>query len=213
MKTYSQSGEDVIIQFIFNNIGIKTPTYIDIGAYHPTKLSNTALFYEQGSTGINVEPNPDLFTLFLEQRKNDINLNIGITASSGIKPFYKMNADTMCVFKQEDMNEYIQKHGFYLKGTIEVETDTITNVINKYSNGVYPDLLSIDAEGCELEILKSIDYTMQLPAVICVETLPYSHTLKWLPKDKNILEFLIQKNYKPYADTYINTIFVLGRYL
>ena len=45
IKTFSQSGEDVIINFIFNNLlKIKKPTYLDVGAHHPFFLSNTAFF-------------------------------------------------------------------------------------------------------------------------------------------------------------------------
>ncbi|MFM7886227.1 MAG: glycosyltransferase family 2 protein, partial [Pseudanabaena sp.] len=54
--SYSQCGEDLIIQFIFSSLGISKPSYIDIGAYDAHKLSNTAVFYEQGSRGINIEP-------------------------------------------------------------------------------------------------------------------------------------------------------------
>ena len=34
-KSYSQSGEDLVINFIFNAIGITHPSYLDIGAYDP----------------------------------------------------------------------------------------------------------------------------------------------------------------------------------
>jgi hypothetical protein len=72
--SYSQSGEDVIVKFIFDCIGISKPTYLDVGAHHPYYISNTALFYESGSIGINIEPDPLLFKEFLNHRKNDIKL-------------------------------------------------------------------------------------------------------------------------------------------
>ncbi|NJK83675.1 MAG: hypothetical protein HC912_07525 [Saprospiraceae bacterium] len=45
-QTFSQSGEDLIIAMWFNIIDIKNPTYLDIGAYHPFFINNTALLYE-----------------------------------------------------------------------------------------------------------------------------------------------------------------------
>src|SRR5688572_17355247 len=81
--SYSQSGEDLIIKYIFDNLGISQPSYFDIGAHHPFFLSNTALFYSLGCRGINVEPDPSLFTPFKDKRKEDINLNIGISSSEG----------------------------------------------------------------------------------------------------------------------------------
>ena len=51
--SYSQSGEDLIVKHIFENLGVKKPSYLDIGAYHPFHLNNTVIFYLSGSHGIN----------------------------------------------------------------------------------------------------------------------------------------------------------------
>ncbi|MGB5027475.1 MAG: hypothetical protein WBO38_03165, partial [Chitinophagaceae bacterium] len=40
-RSYSQSGEDIIVSYLFERMGIKKPTYLDIGANHPIALSNT----------------------------------------------------------------------------------------------------------------------------------------------------------------------------
>jgi hypothetical protein len=56
--SYSQCGEDIIINFILTCLKIDKPTYMDIGAHHPFRFSNTALFYEAGCHGINIEPDP-----------------------------------------------------------------------------------------------------------------------------------------------------------
>ena len=76
-KSYSQCGEDIIVDYIFNLRGITYPTYIDIGANDPYYLSNTALFYDKGCRGINIEPNPAMVESFGKSRPADINLNIG----------------------------------------------------------------------------------------------------------------------------------------
>ena len=46
-NSYSQCGEDLIVEFILNGLKIKHPTYMDIGAHHPFYLSNTALFTQK----------------------------------------------------------------------------------------------------------------------------------------------------------------------
>src|SRR5579871_5884717 len=56
--TYSQHGEDMIFANIFHIIGIEKPSYMDIGAYHPINISNTAYFYAKGSRGVNIDANP-----------------------------------------------------------------------------------------------------------------------------------------------------------
>jgi len=68
-KSYSQCGEDLIVNYVFGALNIKKPSYIDVGAYHPQHLSNTALLYERGSRGVNIEPDPKLFRYFLRRRK------------------------------------------------------------------------------------------------------------------------------------------------
>jgi hypothetical protein len=61
-KSYSQEGEDMILNRIFE--GKCQGFYVDIGAHHPRRFSNTYFFYKHGWTGINVEPNPDVVRIF-----------------------------------------------------------------------------------------------------------------------------------------------------
>lgn len=59
---YSQEGEDVILARMFEH---QSPGfYVDIGAHHPRRFSNTRLLAEKGWTGINVDPLPGVMKLF-----------------------------------------------------------------------------------------------------------------------------------------------------
>lgn len=55
-SSFSQAGEDRIVTFVFGTLRVSRPSYLDIGAYHPYHLSNTALLHLGGSRGINIEP-------------------------------------------------------------------------------------------------------------------------------------------------------------
>ena len=90
-KSYSQCGEDLIVRFIFDQLKITKPSYIDIGAHHPYIISNTSTFYLNGSKGINIEPNPPFFNLFTRERPNDINLNIGISDKEQDLEYFEFN--------------------------------------------------------------------------------------------------------------------------
>ena len=48
-KTYAQHGDDLVIRAIFHSLGIATPSYLDVGAHHPERISNTKLFYDNSS--------------------------------------------------------------------------------------------------------------------------------------------------------------------
>jgi hypothetical protein len=76
--SFSQDGEDMVLASFYEGIKKYKGFYIDVGAHHPLRFSNTAFFYKKGWRGINIEPTPDLFKYFPRLRKNDINLNIGI---------------------------------------------------------------------------------------------------------------------------------------
>lgn len=68
--SYSQSGEDLIIQRIFSSLN-KKPVFMDIGANHPYSLSNTYLFYKKKQYGVCVEPDPKLFEVLRISRPKE----------------------------------------------------------------------------------------------------------------------------------------------
>ena len=207
-SSYSQCGEDIIISFIFETIKIKKPSYLDVGANHPFSLNNTFLFYKQGSRGINIEPDPFLHKQLCKLRPHDINLQLGIGCERSISDFFVMSTRTLNTFSRAEAEKNAAMWGHKIDDTIKVEINTINNIINKYNNGISPDLLSIDAEGLDHSIIKSINYSESKPKVICVETLEYTET--GMPKkDQHIGSFLETKGYFLFADTHINSIFVL----
>ncbi len=202
--SYSQCGEDLIVQFLFKSyLNIEKPSYIDIGAHLPFRYNNTAIFYSSGSRGINIEPDPFLFKKFQRHRKKDINLNIGIADKPGVFDFYIINNRTLNTFSQQETKNY-EKQGYHIKEIKQIGTETLGYVIEKYANNVFPDFLSLDAEGADETTLKSIDYDRNYPKVICVETLDFSTQVH----RAEICDFLNSKGYLKYADTHINSIMV-----
>jgi FkbM family methyltransferase len=205
--SFSQNGEDLIVNFIFSTRGVTKPSFVDIGAHHPYYLSNTALFYNKGCRGINIEPDPELFSKLKQVRKRDINLNIGIGIQMGEMDFYFLSSPTMNTFSKEEANKLVCEYGMRIRQILPVPVNTLPNIIQKYWGGKFPDFLSLDVEGLDFEILTTIDYRRTYPTVICVETISYSTTGKG-SKALEIIDFLQKNDYILYADTYINSIFV-----
>lgn len=56
IEAYSQEGEDLVLNRIFGEQA--TGYYVDVGAHHPFRFSNTAIFYKKGWCGINIDPLP-----------------------------------------------------------------------------------------------------------------------------------------------------------
>lgn len=204
--SFAQSGEDLIVQRIFNTVGLPKPSYIDIGAHDPYYLNNTALFYQNGSKGINVEPDPHLFANLSKVRTRDINLKIGIGESSGELPFYVMSTPTLNTFSKEQA-ESLAAQGVTIQSVVKVELDTLPNIVNRYCAGRFPDFLTLDVEGMEEAILRGIDYATTSPIVICVESISLADK-KLGRKNTPLIDFLQEQGYMVYGDTFINTIFV-----
>lgn len=206
-KSYSQSGEDLIVKFIFDELRIVNPGYIDVGAHHPYYLSNTALLYESGSRGINIEPDPALFESFTLHRSKDINLNLGISDRKGEQDFYVMNVPTLNTFSKHDAERFGFEGPYKIEKVLKLRTDRIQNVITQYANSKFPQFLNIDAEGIDEIIIDSIDFGSSYPIVICIETITFSEKGRGKKNDA-LIQKIINAGYLKYADTNINTIFV-----
>ncbi|KQM63982.1 hypothetical protein ASE74_12325 [Pedobacter sp. Leaf216] len=206
--SYSQYGEDLIIKSIFREyLGIDKPSYIDIGAHHPFHLSNTALFYKFGCRGINIEANPDLINAFKQFRPEDQNLNIGITASNSENlDFYIMEQPELNTFLKKQAEELASK-GYPIKKTINITCLKLSNIIQNYCNGKFPDLLSLDVEGLDEDVLGSYDFQATKPKIICVENL-YADKDGFLRKNEMIRSILHENSYFLIADTFLNDIYV-----
>lgn len=169
--TYSQHGEDLVIASIFYHLGIKTPDYIDIGAHHPINISNTALLYSLGSRGINIEANPVLAAEFKDTRPEDINLNIGVSDTIGELDFYMIDERSgRNSFSREVAESFVRDYPqFSITAVEKIPVTTITEILDKHYNGKCPAFMSIDVEGLDHKILRSIDFNRHRPMVVCVE--------------------------------------------
>lgn len=206
--SYAQCGEDLIIDFIFTDLSIDKPSYIDIGAHHPRYINNTFLFYQKGARGINIEPDPILFSEFTSMRKEDINLNIGIGEKNVEADFFIMSDPSLNTFIKTEAEERVKENkNLSIKDVKKIAVKPVAEIIRQHCDGNYPDLLSIDVEGLDEEIIRSIDFSGHAPKVMCVETLTFSTSGNGIKK-LELIEFVKSKGYMAYADTFINTIFV-----
>jgi len=144
--------------------------FVDIGAHDGVLGSNTLVFEKLGWKGFCVEPNPDVFALLRKNRTCDA-YEFAVTASSG------ETVDFMR-FKGTDINSQLsvivdpalrsQKRAGD-KEIIKVKTTTFSDLMAHYPNVTDIDFFSIDTEGCELSILKTIDFDRYRFGLLTVE--------------------------------------------
>ncbi len=212
--SYSQFGEDLIFSFFFGQNGITNPTYLDIGANEPRYISNTYYFYERGSKGVLIEPNPFLYKKLKAERPNDVVLNTGIgftnvkEADFYLFPNY---ANGLSTFSEKEAKHWAEI-GMKGMGKIPIEKVIklplipVNEILEKYFSDKSPDFVSLDVEGLDLEILKAMNFERFRPKLICVETMMYDENQKSY-KTNDVTDFMFSKNYVVYADTRVNTIY------
>jgi len=204
----SQRGEDILINKFFS--AKKNGYYIDIGANDPWVLSNTGFFYKRGWRGITVEPNKALWNILMNERPNDIHVYGLIEKYKGKKKFYIFDPHTLSTSSQSVAMSYI-KQGYKLVSSDKVQAYTLADIFSMVPKNKQVDILSIDTEGNELAILKSNDFSMFRPLIICIETLRHDVNNRYEKYNLAIEQYLFSKNYKKIFDTRINSIFIRGK--
>ncbi len=206
-ESFSQAGEDCCMDFLFSELKINNPSYLELGVCNPVIGSNTYRFYKKGSRGVLVEADKTLIDTIKKHRPDDVIINAGI--ASGEK-----SEGELYIFDNNGYNTFVKEEALFreqnsLNKIIRVEKVSLKSIndIIKQQFKIRPDFLSIDIEGMDYEVLKSLDYAKFPIPVICAETCTFSETHK-KPKNRSIETLMLSKGYFVYADTYINTIFV-----
>lgn len=166
---FSQYGEDIIIHKLFPRKNYKG-LYIDIGAFHPFKFSNTAYLWAMGWKGINIDANNNSIRKFKKFRPNDLNIYGAVVDSktSCVKssiPIYvknekKINAIGTCDAELANKRDLVN--------SLNVPTISVNSIFEKVINQKI-DFLNIDIEGLDESILTEIDFEKYKPKVICIE--------------------------------------------
>ena len=205
--SYSQAGEDRIVSYLLNQLGISKPTYLDIGANEPVISNNTYMFYDRGGKGVCIEPDPEMFRKIKKARPRDtaLNVGIGLTNAPGMS-FYLFpgKENGWSTFSEKEAKLREAESGIKYK-VITVPVRNINDIIAENFTSA-PDFISLDVEGMDLEILQSLDFQRFQPEIICVETITFSITNTEEKLDE-ISAFMHSKGYYTYGDTHVNTIF------
>jgi len=184
MESYSQYGQDI---YCYNNFFKKTQhgVFVEIGADDGVDKSNSLFFEKIGWTGLCIEPSPSRFKLLSRNRKC-LCENIAISDSNKQVDFLDIKGWGKGL--SGIIENYTQKHISRISSeltnkkndgykTTTVQCRPLKTVLVKYGI-THIDLCSIDTEGSELDIIKSIDFRTVFIDVFCIENNYSSREMK-----------------------------------
>lgn len=204
--SYSLEGEDLILLRLFQ--GRREGFYVDVGALHPQRFSNTYLLSKLGWKGCNIEPNSDLLSNFKRQRPHDINLNVGVSDKPGAIDYYIFEEPAINTFDQATALHKEKSLGYKFLGVKQIEVDRLDNIFSTIKQNkrgkLKIDLLNIDVENHEWEVINSNNWTEFRPEIICIEI--HVNSVEELMRNKSY-QFLNQLRYELVAKTPMTCFF------
>jgi FkbM family methyltransferase len=200
--SYSQEGEDMVLARIFE--GMDKGFYIDIGAHHPQRFSNTMYFYKRGWRGINIDATPGSMAPFIIERPEDINLEFPVSEKDQVLTYYIFNESALNTFSVALADEYSKNGNYKILSRISLETRTLESILNEnIPEQQQISFLSIDVEGFDFNVLNSNDWEKYRPLIVLIECLDFE--VNTFIKSE-LYKFMCEKGYGFYCKT-VNTVF------
>lgn len=179
-KSYSQFGEDVALLSLLGKDKLRgyrgmfhcyQGFFVDVGCYHPIKHSNTYALYRRGWRGVNIDIDKIKIDAFDMVRKHDTNIVAAVSPQAGKITVYSFGKYSLLTTLDEaTARKYEQDYGKRATASV-VEARSLTDILDDtvYS-GKQIDMLTVDAEGHDLQVIASLDFERYQPKVILAES-------------------------------------------
>jgi len=172
-RSYSQLGEDLVLMNHIEWLGKTLDSngfYIDIGAFHPIDGSNTYALYRLGSRGVVVDVGESKKALFKMFRPRDHFVNAAIV------PNHCEQKDLLFRLsgygkKTDGIAEFIDTDGD--ESFVRIPTLRISKLLLDHLpklNCSSWSVLSLDIEGCDQDVIMSIDFEVYRFNIVLFES-------------------------------------------
>lgn len=176
-------------EWILENIVFDKPStecfFVDVGAHDGITYSNSGFMeLDLGWSGICIEPHPDVFPK-LQQNRNcklinccvsEINDEIEFLVLAG---YTEMLSGILSKYDPKHIERINNELSYYggVSTVVNVQSRTLTSILDEH-NITSVDYLSVDVEGSELSVLKSLDLNKCNVHIISVENAGYSNNVR-----------------------------------
>jgi FkbM family methyltransferase len=187
-KSYAQDGEDVVLASFYEEQKNYRGFFVDVGAHHPVRFSNTWMFYRKGWRGINIDPTPGSMRPFRWLRSGDTNLEIGIGQEAATMRFYCFNDPALNTFDPEVAKKRDTGRPYRVIKTVDVPILPLRAVFEQHLKpSQVIDFMTIDVEGLDLQVLQSNDWGRFRPRYLLVEDVTFDPNQ---PQEADIYQYL-----------------------
>jgi FkbM family methyltransferase len=211
---YGQHAEDLIafglLQARHLGLSYRDVSYIDIGANHPINCSNTYLFYKSGARGVAIEPNRHVAEIYKKHRPNDKLIVAGAQYDDLLSCELKITSnDQLSSFSLEHIDSWNRTNPtqpVQIESTESVAMINVNDLASEYflEKNKKLHILSVDVEGCDLQVLQKIDFSIVLAELVIVEFVVPGR-LDALDEIHDLLE---ENGYKIHYKGRVNAIFI-----
>jgi len=152
---------------------------VEVGAYHPTWISNSWIFEQAGWDTYCIEPNPHCIPALKAERKNVIEFACGAESKDEVDfyiyktPWAGVRTDNKEVWEGQAADTGLIRHSNAkgkLDEVVKVNVRTLDFILGwnwlPISNINY---ISIDVEKNEMDVLRGLDLTRWTPFVVVLE--------------------------------------------
>lgn len=203
--SYSQEGEDVVLRRFLDLS--RSGFYVDVGAHHPVRYSNTKYYYDRGWSGINIDADPALINEFEIKRNRDINLLSGVGDQKKSMTLYIFNHPAINTFDSKLAAERAKLPEYDIVNKLEIMIRSLAELLDEHMPAKRPiDFMSIDVEGQDLNVLRSNNWAKYRPAYILIECLGAVQSMEAV-FNNDVTSYLRGHGYQPIAKTLYTVIF------
>jgi FkbM family methyltransferase len=202
--SFSQYGEDLLLGVTL--LPTRVGRYVDVGAYHPWRASNTYKLYLRGWCGATVEPNPDAAASFRRTRPRDIHVVSGVALRAVELNYYRFLDAKLNTFS-ESQAQTCRKNGFPILDEVRIPCRPLQDILDEHRIDAV-DLLSVDCEGYDLAALQSLDFSRVRPTSIIVEDYDAFEKMKNGAGPSPIEDLLRRRSYAPVGQAMYSTLYI-----
>jgi FkbM family methyltransferase len=166
-ESFAQNGEDVVLWRALNRV--VSGRYIDVGSNHPTVYSISFPFYTRGWRGLTIDPVHEFVEMHRAQRPGDIAVEAAITSTPGDTVTLHEIAGTGLSTLDRGISAGHEAAGWDVTDVV-VPTRTLDSVLEEAGwEGSDIHFMTVDTEGSEAVVLRSIDLRRWRPWVLVIE--------------------------------------------